>query len=163
MKPRIAPPPRGIDMDRTVRTKTLEPIHRLRTVKVRTKREPVRVDIGSQRQDDRFARVEDLYKFWERQFFAAFGLAYVPKSRPADLASLDDIFDEVNDPAKIERMIVLLLTHKELAWVAQKNIAWLAKQRNRTFIAPHMLAKRTRTAEFVGTRTQTTKITFRGN
>ena len=143
-------------------TRKLVPVRRLKAVTIRTRREPVRISVDERMQDDRFARAGVLYEFWCRKFLAKFEVEYVPKSKPADLAHIDDILDDIDDQRKIERMMVLLITHDELAWVAQKNLAWLAKSRNRTFIAP-LMVRRTRTAEFSGQRTQTTKITFRGS
>ena len=163
MSIRIAPPAKGLVRSRTVRAARKMRIVRGREeVTVRTKREPERISVDHKRQDDRFFRAEELYAFWEQRFYESFGIEYVPKSRPADLASLDDVMDDIGDIPKIQKMIVLLLTHKELQWVTNKNLSWLAKPRNRTYIAP-LMVQRKRTAEFSGERTLTTKITFRGS
>lgn len=163
MTHRVEPNAKGVVVRQTATVKRkLVPVRRLKSVTVHTKREPIRISVNERMQEDRFARAEGLYDFWAKKFEASLGLAYVPKSKPADLGHIDDILDDIVDPLKIERMMVLLLTHDELAWVAQKNLAWLAKARNRTYIAPLMM-RRTRTAEFAGQRTQTTKITFRGS
>ena len=163
MTHRVEPNAKGVIVRRAVAVKRkLVPVRRLKSVTVHTKRDPIRISVDERMQEDRFAHAEDLYDFWSEKFESKLGVAYVPKSKPADLGHIDDILDDINDPAKIKRMMVLLLTHDELAWVAQKNLAWLAKARNRTFIAPLMI-KRTRTAEFAGERTLTTKITFRGS
>lgn len=163
MTHRVEPNAKGVVVRRNVAVrKKLVPVRRLKSVTVHTKREPTRVSVAERMQEDRFAHAEELYDFWAEKFEAKLSLAYVPKSKPADLGHIDDILDDIPDPARVKKMMLLLLTHKELAWVAQKNLAWLAKARNRTFIAPLML-KTTRTAEFAGQRTQTTKITFRGS
>lgn len=163
MTHRVEPNAKGVVVRQAVTVKRkLVPVRRLKSVTVHTKREPIRISVDERMQEDRFAHAEELYYFWAQKFEANLGIAYVPKSKPADLGHLDDILDDIKDPVKIRRMMMLLITHKELAWVAQKNLAWLAKARNRTFIAPLML-KTTRTAEFSGQRTQTTKITFRGS
>ena len=149
-------------MRSTLKIKNTEPVRRLKAVTIRAKREPMRVAVDQRMQDDRFARAAELYIFWEAEFLAAFGVPYVPKSRPADLGGLDDVLDDIDDIPKIQKMIHLLLTHKELQWVTNKTIAWFSKERNRTFIAPLMVQRR-RTAEFDGPRTLTNKITFRGS
>ncbi len=163
MTHQVEPDAKGVVVRRAVTVKKKPvPVRRLRSVTVHTKREPIRISVDERMQEDRFAHAEELYDFWAAKFEAKLSIAYVPKSKPADLGHIDDIIDDIDDLAKIKKMMTLLLTHKELAWVAQKNLAWLAKARNRTYIAPLML-KTTRTAEFAGQRTQTTKITFRGS
>lgn len=158
---RVAPPARGVVVRKTVQTKPkMAAIRRLKAVSIRLKTEPRRVATTERMQEDRFAQAEQLYKFWEISFQRAFDMPYEPKSRPGDLASLDDILDDIPNVPKIEKMIHLLLTHADLQWVGQKNLAWLARARNRTFIAP-LMVQRKRTAEFNGSRTLTQKITFR--
>ena len=163
MSIRIAPPAKGISARKEVREiRVPVSIRRSEVVEIRVRGRPERIDVSAKMVEDRFDQTDRLYEFWETKFLQVFGIAYVPRSKPAELGLLDDIFDEIGDCGKIEKMMTLLLTHDDLKWVTHKTLTWLAKPRNRTFIAP-LMVRRTRTAEYEGSRTPTQKITFRGS